>query len=209
MGIFALELGILILLGYMSGSVLYAQIFLKLFKREEMLADSRDRNPGTANAFLYGGFWCGVLTLVCDVLKGFIPVYFFMRLRGVHYPEGFTEALAVAAPVIGHTFPLFYGFKGGKGIATSFGCLAGMFPLVRPLAALAFFFIFFSVVLRVTPHFQRTLVVYLCTLTALFIAEYARRAWMSFLPITAAVFIRMLASKEEKEKMEVRLLWRH
>ncbi len=204
-----MKLIIFIFLGYLSGSVLYARIFLKLFKKEEMLEGSRDRNPGTTNAFLYGGFWCGVLTLLGDLLKGFIPVYFFMRGEGVHYPDSFREALVVAAPVIGHAFSLFYGFHGGKGIAVSFGCLAGMFPLWRPLMTLAVFFILFSVVLRVTPHFQRTLVAYLCSLATIFIAEYAQKAWISFLVITVTVSLKMLFSKEEREKMEVRLIWRH
>ena len=197
------------LLGYLSGSVLYARIFLKFFQKEDMLAASKDQNPGTANAFLYGGFWCGILTLVADLLKGFLPVYLFMRVEGVHYPESLTEAFVVAAPVVGHAFPIFYGFKGGKGIAVSFGCLGGMFPLWRPLVALSFFFVFFSVILRVTPHFQRTLVAYLCTLVVIFLVEYVQKAWLSFLLITVTVSTRMLASKEEREKMEVKLIWRH
>lgn len=204
-----MKLTTFILLGYLSGSVLYARIFLKLFGKENMLEGSKDQNPGTANAFLYGGFWCGVLTLLGDLLKGFMPVYFFMRGEGAHYPESVTEALVIAAPVIGHALPLFYGFKGGKGIATSFGCLTGMFPLWRPLMVLAFFFILFSVVLRVTPHFQRTLAAYLCSLTTIFIVEYAEKAWVSFLLITATISLKMLSSKEEREKMEVKLIWRH
>ena len=43
-------------LGYLSGSVLYARVFARLFRKENMLEQSRDQNPGTANAFLYGGF---------------------------------------------------------------------------------------------------------------------------------------------------------
>ena len=65
-------------LGYLSGSVLYARVFARLFRKENMLEQSRDQNPGTANAFLYGGFWCGTLTLVFDLLKGFLPVYLFL-----------------------------------------------------------------------------------------------------------------------------------
>ena len=66
---------IYICLGYLSGSILYARIFAGLFHRENMFEQSRDHNPGTANAFMYGGFWCGLLTLVFDVLKGFFPIY--------------------------------------------------------------------------------------------------------------------------------------
>ena len=62
-------------LGYLSGSVLYARIFSRLFQKENMLEQSKDHNPGTANAFMYGGFWCGLLTLLFDLGKGFFPVY--------------------------------------------------------------------------------------------------------------------------------------
>ena len=44
-------------LGYLSGSILYARIFARLFKKDNMIENSKDKNPGTANAFMYGGFW--------------------------------------------------------------------------------------------------------------------------------------------------------
>ena len=43
------------LFGYISGSVLYAKNFMKLFNKEELIEESKDKNPGTANAFMYGG----------------------------------------------------------------------------------------------------------------------------------------------------------
>ena len=52
-----------ILLGYLSGSVLYAKIWGKLLCGTDITKGSTDGNPGTANAFIQGGFWCGVLTL--------------------------------------------------------------------------------------------------------------------------------------------------
>lgn len=68
-----------ILLGYLSGSVLYAKIWGKLLCGTDITKGSIDGNPGTANAFIQGGFWCGVLTLFCELLKGILPVYFYMR----------------------------------------------------------------------------------------------------------------------------------
>lgn len=200
---------IFIIWGYLSGSVLYAQVSAGLFKKEKMVENSKDQNPGTANAFLYGGFWCGLFTLLGDLLKGFLPVFLFLHGGEPRYRDTFLDALVIAAPVIGHAFPLFYGFKGGKGIAATFGCLAGLFPMWQPLAALAVFFIFFSVVLRVTPHFHRTLTAYLCALVSFFCMESGETIRMGFLIITVTVCVRMLASKEEKEKMGVSLLWKH
>ena len=65
-----------IFLGYLSGSVLYARIFAALFKKDNMIENSKDKNPGTANAFMYGGFWCGLLSLIVDLAKGVLPVSF-------------------------------------------------------------------------------------------------------------------------------------
>ena len=70
-------------LGYLSGSVLYARVFARLFGNRDILSHSRDQNPGTANAFMYGGFMCGLCTLVFDLLKGFLPVYLFVKSGGM------------------------------------------------------------------------------------------------------------------------------
>lgn len=68
-----------ILLGYCSGSVLFARVSMALFHKDDMINASRDKNPGTFNAFLYGGFLCGLLTLAGDLLKGFLPVSLFLH----------------------------------------------------------------------------------------------------------------------------------
>ena len=198
-----------ILLGYLSGSVLYARVFARLFGKEEMIENSRDRNPGTANAFMYGGFWCGLLTLICDIGKAFIPVFLFMRAVEQLRPGVIATSLVLAAPVVGHVFPVFYRLKGGKGIAATFGSLLGLFPALKPAAILAVFFIFFSVVLRVSPHFYRTLTAYLCALFCMAFSIDRRSVILGFAIITVAVCIRMFARPEEKEKIKVKLLWMH
>lgn len=193
-------------IGYLSGSVLYARVFARLFRKEDILEQSRDHNPGTANAFLYGGFWCGMLTLIFDLLKGFLPVYLFVRYGRPEFRSPLQTALVLAAPVIGHIFPLFYRLKGGKGIAVTFGCLAGLYPVLRPLAAFAFCFIFFSSILKISPHFYRTIFSYVLTLVILCRKKESLAAILGFLVITAAVLLRMFASKEEKGRLEVKLL---
>ena len=59
-----------ILFGYFTGSLLFARYFSNLFCGKDVTVDTPDSNPGTYNAYTYGGFWCGALTLVCDLLKG-------------------------------------------------------------------------------------------------------------------------------------------
>lgn len=198
-----------ILFGYLSGSILYARIFEKVFKKENMIEQSKDQNPGTTNAFMYGGFRCGLLTLIFDLMKGFLPVFLFVRFG--ESDSGYYSLLPVviAAPVIGHVFPVFYGFKGGKGIAVTFGTLAGLLPMWRPLVIFAGAFIFFSVVLRVTSHFYRTIIAYSGALAAMIFLSGSTAVWIGFCLISISVFVRMLCSKEKREKPEVKFLWMH
>lgn len=198
------ETTIFICIGYLSGSVLYARIFARIFKKE-ILEQSVDHNPGTANAFIYGGFWCGILTLIFDVLKGFIPVFLFMRYGTTDETNPFFTALVIAAPVIGHIFPLHYWFHGGKGIAVTFGSLAGLYPALDALFILAFFFIIFSVVLTITPHFYRTFFSYAVSFMAVFRSIEDPSVVLGFLVITAAVLVRLLTSKEKRSRLEVKL----
>lgn len=198
-----------VLLGYLSGSVLYAVVFAKLLKKGNVAEMSKDHNPGASNAFAYGGFWCGTLTLIFDMLKGFLPVSAYLAYCSYQNEAPSLLTLVVAAPVIGHIFPAFYDFQGGKGIAATFGCLLGLLPKWQPVAILAAFFVFFSVVLRITPHYHRTLASYLCAAAYMAFQLDSRAIALGFVMITAAVCVRMLTSREEKEKMEVKPFWMH
>ena len=185
--------GLYILFGYLSGSVLYARLFGEWIAKKDITEESRDGNPGTSNAFLYGGFWCGMLTLCCDLLKGCLTLSFVM-----------------AAPVIGHAYPVFSRFNGGKGIAASFGCLLGLLPLWwQPLAALAAAFLFFSLILRVSPHYHRTFLTYLVVMVAMMVFRIPAPVKFGFALHALTVGIKLVTSTEEKEKCEVKLLWRH
>ena len=198
-----------ILLGYLSGSVLYARIFGFLLKKKDIVKESRDGNPGTANAFMQGGFLCGICVLLCDLLKGMLPVYFYMHSFEIGKPEGIMLSLVLAAPVLGHVFPIFYHWKGGKGIATTFGCLLGLFPDLSAALILAFFFLFFSLVLRVTPHYDRTIWTYLASEVAMKLCRINLWIFIGFTAITGIVCVRMHNSNEDREKRRVRLAWKH
>lgn len=187
---------------YLSGSVLYARVFGRLFGKDVTLGSS-DGNPGTFNAFQNGGFWCGLLTLLGDLAKGFVPV--FLYLRGPVTDLGL--ALVLAAPVLGHILPLFFRFRGGKGIAVTFGCLLGLLPEWRPVGALIVCFLFFSLILQVKPHYHRTLWTYVCATVLLWSQPVPRPMQAGFLLMAAMVFLRLHWSREEKEKCEVKLLW--
>lgn len=198
-----------IVFGYFSGSILFAKVTARLFQKPAILQDSKDGNPGTTNAFRYGGFWCGIITLFGDLLKGVIPVYLYQKFGGSFTATPALSALVLIAPVLGHAFPAFYGFQGGKGIAVTFGCLLGLLPNYTPLAMFAMVFILLSTVFRISPHFHRTLITYLFTLIGLFVWDCERSILIGFLIITLTVCLRLYMSKEEKEKITVKLLWMH
>lgn len=192
------------LMGYISGSILYAKVWGCVFKRKDVTVESRDGNPGTANAFMYGGFWCGVITLICELLKGFIPVFICMRL-GKNDMIGLS--MVIASPVIGHAFPVFFGFKGGKGIAVTFGSLLGMAPHIQPALIMAVFFIIFSLIIRITPHFWRTVWTYICSLIIILISREIIAVKIGYCMITAVVGYKMFNSDEERDRMKVGVLW--
>ena len=198
---------IFIVSGYLAGSMLFAYIFGYLFKRKDIAGESKDQNPGTANAVLYGGFWCGVLTLCGDLAKGFFPV--FLYINGVPLPEcSFAVAFVLAAPVVGHVLPIFHRFQGGKGIAVSFGCLLGLVPDIWPLAVLASVFLFFSLILRISPNYHKTLWTYVVAalLMPLFVRELP--ILVGFGGIAVLIVGKLLTSSEKKEKCRVRFVWK-
>lgn len=191
-----------ITIGYIFGSILFAKVFSFMMNKPDIIKNSQDGNPGASNAFLIGGFWCGVLTLAADILKGFLPVFFYMRSE-----PGGALAIVLAVPVIGHIFSVFNHFKGGKGIATTFGCLLGLAPHIFPAAMLALIFIFFSVIIKISPNYYRTLITYLCAQAAIFFFEDNLYIRIGFSLIFICVVFRLLTSKEVKGRIKVGLLW--
>ena len=196
-----------ILLGYLLGSILFAKIFGRLLGCGDVAENSADQNPGTFNAFQNGGFLCGTLTLCGDILKGFLPVWMYLHAANTS-SDGMVFALVLAAPVIGHIFPLFHAFRGGNGIATTFGCLLGLLPNYVPLVMLACCFIVFSCIIRVSPHYYRTLLTYFSAeiLTLIFSRNFS--IVIGFTLIALMVGVRLWKSDEEKQAFQVGVLWR-
>lgn len=147
------------------------------------------------------------MTLLCDVLKGFLPVYCYVN--GQLNCLGMEFAVVLAAPVFGHVLPLFYGFKGGKGIAVSFGCLLGLLPEFRPVMILAFFFLFFSLIVRITPNYHRTLLTYFFSVIGMNVFVPIQSISFGFTLVAGLVMLKLFLSSEDKEKCKVTILWRH
>jgi len=175
-----------VLAAYLIGSVSFAVVISRVMG----LADPRSygsKNPGATNVLRTGNKTAAVLTLLGDAAKGLVAVLIAKALAArFGFGDG-TIALVALAVFLGHLFPVFYRFEGGKGVATAAGVLLALHPLLGlgvlvSWLLIAFFFRYSS-------------------LAALVAAVFAP-LWYLFLfrpdPIAAAVAV-----------MSALLIWRH
>ena len=117
-------------IAFLSGSLPFAVWVGRLFVRADV-RQYGDGNPGAANAWRAGGWHVGLLAGLLDWLKGALPVglaHFWGHIAGV-------SLVPVAlAPVLGHAFSPFLGFRGGKAVAVTFGIWTGLLPGGGPIA---------------------------------------------------------------------------
>ncbi|MBA5248902.1 MAG: glycerol-3-phosphate 1-O-acyltransferase PlsY [Gammaproteobacteria bacterium] len=129
-------LPILIIAGYLIGSISSAILVCKAFG----LPDPRTQgsnNPGATNVLRIGGKKAAAITLIGDGAKGTIPILVAQYL-GL---DLFTMTLIALATFLGHVYPVFFGFKGGKGVATLLGSLFALNYLVGLSFALIWVFV--------------------------------------------------------------------
>lgn len=108
----------LILIAYLLGSVSSAIIVCKLTGKEDP-REVGSNNPGTTNVYRIAGTNAAVFTLFGDIAKGLIPVW-FAQMADMSI---FVQTYVAIAALVGHCYPVFFKFKGGKGVATAFGGL--------------------------------------------------------------------------------------
>ncbi len=144
-------------LAFALGGVLFSYHLPKLLKGVDVYSQSPDHNPGTANAFKAAGVPVGILCLLCDLLKGFLPVFLGLRLLD---PARLWFALIICAPALGHAMAPLYHRRGGKAIAATFGALLGLVPGSWLVLVLAGLYIFFSLVFVIHPNERRTVVTF-------------------------------------------------
>ncbi|MHB8455933.1 MAG: glycerol-3-phosphate 1-O-acyltransferase PlsY [Acidiferrobacterales bacterium] len=104
---------------YLIGSLSSAIIVAKMMRLQDPRAVGSG-NPGATNILRYGGKKAALITLSGDLFKGVIPV---LLARAMHADQT-TLGLVMLAAFLGHLFPVFHGFRGGKGVATAFGVIA-------------------------------------------------------------------------------------
>lgn len=112
---------IFLVIAYLVGSLSSAIVVCRILGYPDPRTQG-SHNPGATNVLRIGGTKAALITLIVDVLKGAIPVLFAQLFQ----VQGFMLALVAFAAFVGHIFPVFFKFRGGKGVATALG---GLFAL--------------------------------------------------------------------------------
>ncbi|MFZ1643273.1 MAG: glycerol-3-phosphate 1-O-acyltransferase PlsY [Candidatus Contendobacter sp.] len=171
-----------VVLGYLAGSISTAILVCRAMGLPDPRSEG-SRNPGATNVLRFGGRKAAAITLAGDFLKGLLPVL-LARWAGL---DETGLALTALAAFLGHLYPVFFGFEGGKGVATAFGVILGLsWPVA--LAALASW-LFMAFVVRISSLSALTA----AALTPLFAWGFGVRS----VPLAAMLFMVGL------------LVWRH
>lgn len=179
------------LAAYLIGSLSFAVIV----SRAMGLADPRtfgSGNPGATNVLRSGSKKAAVLTLLLDAAKGWLPV---VAVASLGAPWGLgtgTVALVGLAAFLGHLYPVFFGFKGGKGVATAAGVLLAFQPWLGAATLLTWIIIagFF--------RYSSLASIVAAVFAPLYYLFGDGLAWYTETPVTVAIFL-----------MSLLLLWRH
>ncbi len=117
------------LLGYLIGSISFAVVVSRLMGLDDPRAYGSG-NPGATNVLRSGNKTAALLTLMFDALKGFVPVWAVVAFGAPYGLDERAAAMVGMAAFLGHLWPVFFGFKGGKGVATGAGVLMGLNPIL-------------------------------------------------------------------------------
>lgn len=133
-----------VIIAYLAGSIPTSVWWGRAFHGIDV-REHGSRNAGATNTFRVLGPRAAVPVLLLDVAKGFLPVRLLPNLSGLEPdspPWMWLRLALVAAAVVGHLFPLFAGFKGGKGVATSLGGVLAVHPGAAAVCVVVFALVF-------------------------------------------------------------------
>ncbi len=125
------------LIGYLLGSISFSIVIVRLWTGKDVRTIGSG-NAGATNVLRAAGKWAAILTMVGDVAKGVVAVLIARAMTG----DPMIHAATAFAAILGHVFPLYFGFRGGKGVATA----TGTFLTLAPIPTLAIFPVFIGVV---------------------------------------------------------------
>ena len=129
-------------LAYLLGSIPFGYLLVRIFRHEDIRATGSG-NIGATNVARSGAKGLGILTLLLDALKGYFAVVLAQHIAAPYgFPQAFNVAVAAAvAAVLGHCFPIWLGFRGGKGVATALGVFCALVSLTTVLGLLGAFLV--------------------------------------------------------------------
>ena len=138
-----------LIFSYILGSISFAWIIAKVFKNID-IRKYGSKNPGATNVYRTISKPLGILTLILDVLKGFIPVYLVPYFWNLNIGKGivvvnsviYYTIIVALLVILGHVFSIFLNFKGGKGVAVGLG----VFLAINPIATLCSLAVFIVIV---------------------------------------------------------------
>ena len=163
-----------VILSYFIGAIPFAYIIVRLVKKIDIRTVGSG-NTGATNAARVLGKWGFIAVFLCDSIKGFIPV-----LLSLHYYGEAPITLVISAVVIlGHTYTIFLGFKGGKGVATGAGVFMALAPHEIAIAGLVFAVVFYFTRMVSAGSIISGL--------ALFIAVFFMSSWFALKVVTGII----------------------
>lgn len=130
---------LLIIAAYFIGSIPFAYIIVKLVKKIDIRTVGSG-NAGATNAARVLGKWGFISVFLLDALKGFLPVFVSLH----YYGQTMITLIVAAVVVLGHTYTVFLGFKGGKGVATGAGVFLALAPAEIGIGLVVFIIVFLA-----------------------------------------------------------------
>lgn len=124
------------LMGYLLGAIPFGLVISRMVGVDVRTQGSR--NIGATNVSRVLGKKLGAITLICDCLKGLLPMYFASLLLAESAHMETLVALTGVMAVVGHMFPIYLGFKGGKGVATGLGVFLFLSPIAIAISLVVF-----------------------------------------------------------------------
>ena len=178
---------------YLLGSIPIGYLLVRIFRRQDIRSIGSG-NIGATNVLRSGGKALGAATFLLDVLKGAAAVYLGGLVGAMLVPSVSVhalQALAAFCAVLGHVFPVWLGFRGGKGVATGFG----VFLVVAPVAALTAIAIF-AVVLAFTRYVSLSSII--ATISFPIVAWFTARRHSAFVfAVELAVALLIIAKHHQ------------
>ena len=138
-----MEVVTLLILSYLTGSIPTSIIVSRIAKNID-IREHGSGNAGATNVYRILGWKYALIVLSLDIFKAWLPtaIYATKIFLSISIPDiGFIQILCGFSAVLGHTYPIFSGFKGGKGIGSLIGVLLALFPFAFPLCLIVAIFV--------------------------------------------------------------------